>query len=604
MMHIKELVNRLSDPTITWYIAKAFGGWIRKDRISTTNLQLLHACDEIICIPKRFSEYLYWQDGSGGLVRRIFPNHMEAWDHTNETNPTTSTPYDGSMEFYVGYAGYWGWVDLTDGSTKARVYIAKRTYPELQILIFNTGTITIRVNDPPTGFGLIKYTTGSSGTDYVDLSTNQYVVYYKTTRPDIDSTNRVFAVSPMGSSKRYSYELYLRYISNIDLGFNLYTGIKTTGDINQDYGMLMLIHGGYANRGGINASGIINTGPLFDVYTDDPYCSQGTWRPGFTPLFLAGGWAEDENGNPKLVLISAWARKTNTKCEEVADGYTAILYDAELDEQFRLKVVKPITNPYSYGSAGSVQTPYTMDADFISVPGTVVIDAAVSRIITPTDSVTEWTSPASTTWSYYDAYAFMNCYEVTNNSIAVAALGIYTDDTGVSIPSDVRQAFGVARASQNVASFGMRIKPFQDRRLSTGMTYAVITRVKIFPKTATGTDLLNWAKKKYPYNISSSEWSSLLSIPLFTVALAGGQPPSGSIPFNISGTPAPGQTITVSGTCLRPNSTVWIVLFDSDTYTTLAKNSGSSDNNGNFSVSLTIPSNAQIGKTYKLYIIA
>jgi hypothetical protein len=143
-----------------------------------------------------------------------------------------------------------------------------------------------------------------------------------------------------------------------------------------------------------------------------------------------------------------------------------------------------------------------------------------------------------------------------------------------------------------------------DRTLYAGKTYAVMTRYKIFPRTATGTDLLNWAKKKYPYNISASEWGSLLSVPPFAIALAGGQPPSGGITYSISGTPAPGQTITVSGKALRANATVWVVLVDPDTYTVIAKNSGTSDANGNFSVSLAIPTTASAGKTYRLYIVA
>jgi hypothetical protein len=143
-----------------------------------------------------------------------------------------------------------------------------------------------------------------------------------------------------------------------------------------------------------------------------------------------------------------------------------------------------------------------------------------------------------------------------------------------------------------------------DRYLANGKTYAVVTRIKRFPATATATDFLNWAKKKYPYRISDTEWASLLNVPPFAVALAGGLPPSGSIPFSISGTPAPGQTITISGKALRANATVWVVLVDPDTYTVIAKNSGISDANGNFSVSLTIPATASAGKTYRLYIVA
>jgi len=605
MVHVKELVKRLSDPTLTWNIAKSFGGWVREATVSTSNPQILHVCDEIICLPIRFSEYLYWQDGSGNLVSRIFPTLQEAWDHTNETNPNTSAPYDGSALLPAGYAGYWGWVDLTDGTNKARVYIGKRTYPELQIFIFNTGTITVRVNDPPSYFGLSKYTTGTAGSGYTDLGQNQYVVFYKSTQPQIDTTNKVFAQSPLGSSKRYTYEMYYRYTGSTDLGFNLYTGIKAPKDILADQGVWFGMGAGSSARGGINTSGFGVMAQPIDLYADDPYASQGTWRGGGRAILYFSGWAEDENGNAKLILISRFDRRTNTKCEKTTDMFIANLYDADLDEWFNLRVVKPIINTYSYGQGGSVQPPETQDTLFANTPGIEVFDAAVARVVTPTDTVNEYTSPTGVSgWTYVDGYAMMNCYNATNDCRVTSALGIYTDDTSISLPSDARQAFGVARSTDRVRLFGLRPKPFQDVTLGAGKTYAVITRLKILPRTATGTDLLNWAKKKYPYNISASEWGSLLNVPPFAVALAGGLPPSGSIPFNISGTPAPGQTITISGTGKRANATVWVVLVDPDTYTVIAMNSGTSDANGNFSISLTIPTTASAGKTYRLYVIA
>jgi len=605
MGHIKELVKRLSDPTLTWNIAKSFGGWIREATVSTSNPQVLYVCDEIICLPKRFSEYFYWQDGSGNLVSRIFPTLQEAWDHTNETNPNTSAPYDGQLVIFGGYSGYWGWVDLTDGINKARVYIGKRTYPELQILIFNTGTITVRVNDPPTGFGLSKYTIGTAGSGYTDLGQNQYVVFYKSTQPQIDTTNKVFTQSPLGSSKMYQYELYYRYYYGTDIGFNLYTGIKSSKDIMVDQSISLHIGGGSINRGSINAAPIVDVFQKLDIYGDDPYCSQGTYRGGWYPLAFIGGWAEDDSGNVKHILLSSYIGKANTKCEKQMYQYLVSLYDTDLDEWFRLMIVKPIINTYSYGQVGNVQCPFTTDGLFSVTPGAEVFDAAISRVVTPTDTVNEYTSGTGITgWTYVDGYAMMNCYNATNDCRAGSALGIYTDDTSISIPSDARQAFGVARSTDKVRLFGLRPKPFQDRTINAGKTYAVVTRLKIFPGTATGTDLLNWAKKKYPYVISSDEWNSLLGVPPFAIALAGGQPPSGSITYSISGTPAPGQTITISGTGKRANATVWVALVDPDTYTVIAKNSGTSDANGNFSINLTIPTTASAGKTYRLYIIA
>jgi hypothetical protein len=600
MGHVKELARRLSDPTLTWFISRAFGGWVRRQAVTTTNPQTLHVCDEIICIPTRFSENLYWQDGSGNLVSRIFPNHMEAWDHTNETNPNTSAPYDGTLKGIVGYTGYFMLVDLTDGTSKTRVYITKRTYPELQILIFNMGTLTVRVNDPPAGFGLSKYTTGTAGSGYTDIDQNQYVVFYKTTQPSVDTTNGVFAQSPLGTSKRWSNEIIGRYTWGFDIGFNLYTGIKAPKDMYGDYSLGAGFSGASYNRGGINVSGFMDGFPLLCIYDADPYCSQRSWAGDNFPYVIVTGWAEDEGGNPKFTLITNIFYKHTTKKEQRSQQIIAVLYDADLDEAFTLRVTKPVTDIYCYGQGGAVWTPNTHDTDYGGNP-----DASVARIVTPTDAVQEFTSPASATWTYIDAYALMQCYgSPVNDCRGAVALGIYTDDTGVSIPSDVRQVFGVCRSSDKVRTQGFQVKPFMDRTLYAGKTYAVVTRVKVFPSTATGTDLLNWAKKKYPYVISSDEWNSLLSVPPFAVALAGGLPPSGSITYSISGTPAPGQTITISGKALRANTTVWAVLIDPDTYTVIAKNSGTTDANGIFSVSLTIPTTASAGKTYRLYIIA
>ena len=602
-MSVSDLVNRLKDPSLTWNIALSFGGkYIRKQAVSTSNPQILHICDDIICFPIRFSEYFYWHDGNGNLVSRIFPNHQEAWDHVNETNPNTSAPYNGATDIFIGYAGYWGYIDLTDGSTKARVYIGKRNYPELQILIFNTGTITIRVNDPPTGFGLSRYTTGTPGTGYVDLGQNQYVVYYKTTTPDIDATNKVFAQSPLGSSKRYSSELYIRYKGTLDLGFNLYTGIKSKTDMLLDMSLIPIINGAGIVRGSINTGGYRFSDPKFDVYADDPYAT--TWRGGYELLHVITGWAEDENGNVKFIIISAQPRKTNTKVEEQSNQYIGLLYDCGLDEWLNIRTVIPIINQYSYGSGGAVQCPFTKDTLYMDSPGAKVFDAVIVRVVTPTDTVEEYTTaPGGSAWTYVDAYALMNCYDVTNECRAVTALGIYTDDTGVSIPTDVRQAFGVARWYNEVVTEGIRVKPFQDRTLLAGKTYAVITRAKIFPRTATATDFLNWAKKKYPVKLTDTEWSELLSVLPLTKNLAGGKPVEGTYTLTAPTTATPGSTITVTGSTPRTNANVKVVLIDPDTYTVIASNTGTTDASGNYSVSLTIPSTATPGKTYKIYVV-
>jgi hypothetical protein len=589
-MDLKTLVRRMSDPKVTWYVSKPFGGWVRRQAVSTTNPQLLHVADEIIAIPTRFSEYFYWHDGQGNLVSRIFPNHSEAWDHVNETNPNTGSPYDGIFRGVIGYEGYFLLVDLTDGASKSRVYISKRTYPELQVLIFNKGALTIRVNDPPTTHGLSVFTTGARGTGYTDIGQNQYVVFYKSTVPSVDTTNGIFAKSPIGTSKMFANEL-IQYQS--DAGLNIYTGLKAPKDMLCDSGFGLGVTGGVGNRGGINVAGY-RGGWALQIYDSDPYCTQRTWAEDNITYVATAGWAEDDLGNVKFIALATLNYKHTTKKEQRGQVLNGVIYDADIDEFFAVRMIKPLADMYSYGQGGAVIHPFTAET-FIDP------DANVSRAISPTDSILEWTSPSQSSWTYYDAYALMNVY--SSDARATCALGIYTDDTGVSIPSDARQAFAVGGVTTQIKRYGLQIKPFMDRTLYAGKTYAVVTRCKIFPTSATGTDLLNWAKKKYPYRISDAEWTSLLNVLPFSITLAGGIPKSGVIDFSVSGNLTPGGTITVNGKVMKANATVYVLLVDPDTYTVIAKNSGTSDANGNFSVSLTAPSNIAVGKKYKLYVL-
>jgi hypothetical protein len=582
----------MADPRITWYISKPFGGWVRRQAVSTPDLQTLHVADEIIAIPVRFSEYLYWHDGQGNLASRIFPNHQEAWDHINESNPNTSSPYNGLMGGVVGYAGYFFYIDLTDGASKDRVYISKRTYPELQILIFNTGTLTIRVNDPPTEHGLLVYTTGTRGSGYTDIAQNKYVVFYKSTLPDIDTTKGIFAQSPIGSSKRYTNEIVLY---RWDIPLDIYTGIKAPRDIDHDTAFETVFSGWYGARGGVNIAGYNTSLPSTQEYDSDPDAGT-TWADTNIAYVMSTGWAEDDSGNVKFISLTALNYKHTTKKRQRGQILTGIIYDVDLDEFFSIRAIKPVVDMYSYGQAGAVIHPCTFEAG-----NRRYTDVIKSIAIKPDDTIYEWTSPAPSTWTYYDAYALMNIY--SSDARSVCALGIYTDDTSVSIPSNVREAFGVGATTSAIKREGLQIKPFMDRSLYANKTYAVVTRFKFFPATATSTDLLNWAQKKYPYRITSDEWSSLLNVPPFSITLMGGIPKAGTIDFSISGSLTPGGTITISGKVMRSNATVYVLLVDPNTYTVIAKNSGTSDTNGNFSISLTAPSNITIGKTYRVYVV-
>jgi len=603
-MSIKELAKKLSDPRITWHVSMAFGGWARKELVTSTFPQTLHICDEIICFPIRFSEYFMWRDGQGGITGRIF-NLPEAWDHTNETNPTTSPPYDGTCFGVIGYSGYLVAVDLTDGTAKTRVRIVKRSYPELQVLIFNLGSITIRVNDPPATHGLSRYTTGTAGSGYVDLARHQYVVYYKSSLPGVDTGNYMFSTSPLGSGKRWAYEAYAVYACRELLGTKLYTGIKAPKDIalSLDIGLSFL--GGSDARGGVNTSGSFRElchGMV--VHSNDPYCAQGTWDGGHPLIYATTGWAEDETGAVKFMISTTYREKHNTKWEKLTDRYTAIIYDSDLDESFALRLEAPHVDIISYGRGSAVIHPLTHEAVFTTFGAG--IDAELSMCVQYDDTVLKFTSPAPSTWTYYDCYALMNCFSQPESTcLATAALGIYTDDVDaeVSIPSDARQAFGVGGRSDAVYREGLQVKPFMDRTLYGGCVYAVITRLKRFPIGATASEFKEWATKKRPYKISHEEWKGIINTPPFLAIFAAGAVPSGAVDFTVSGTPAPGQTITVSGTCPIPYAVVWLLLMDPDTYTVVERSFSSADAAGRFSASITIPSTAPAGKRYRLYTV-
>jgi len=597
--HIKELINKLSDPKLTWHIARSFGGWIRRQAITTTSPQLLHICDEIICIPTRFSEYLYWHDGQGNLVNRIFPDHPEAWDHTSETDPATGYPYNTKIGCVVGYSGYYMRIDLLVGADRKPVHIVKRSYPELQVLIFNEGTVTVRVSDPPATHGLKRYTTGVTGDGYVDIGQNQYVVFYREVQPDIDATNGAFAVSPLGTKKRWDYEIVNQYVELVNMPFRIYTGIRAPKDIYGDRALGSLLFGYAESIGGVNVAGLRDGYPCIKLFTSDPHSTWGRWYGNHPPYTIITGWAEDESGAVKFTLVSYTGFKHTTKWEQQVFLHGAILYDAELDEAYAIHIAKPVIDVYSHGRLGSAPQPNTLETVLFAP-----YDAKVSMAVDPTDTVMVWTGKAPDIFVPYDAYALMNCYDApTYDCRAVAALGIYTDDPDVTMPDSPKLAFGVTRNSYWVVTAGLQLKPFMDRTLRAGKTYAVVVRFKIFPRTVTDTEFRRWATKRYPHFISPSEWNSLLSVPPLAVALAGGQPPSGSISFSISGTPAQGQTITVSGKVLRGGATVWVVLLDPDTYTVVARASGVAEEDGSFSISLAIPTTAPANKALKLYVI-
>lgn len=604
MNAIKELTDKLADPTLNWNVAISFGGqYVIKQAITTTDPQLLYVCDDIICHPIRFSSYYSWHDGTGQNLTRIFPNHQEAWDHTNETYPNTSAPYNGIIGGVVGYQGYFVYVDLTDGTSKSRVYISKRNYPQLQILIFNTGTLSIVVNDPPSTFGLQKYTNGTAGSGKTTIGQNQYVVFYKTINPTIDTTNGVFAVGPIGTSKIYTNELYVQYPevnTVIQLPFKLYLGVKSPKDMHIDKGTWHTPGTSSFNRDGINVSGYREIGSMgLRIYDSDP--SGGTWQEGVIAYYIATGWAEDSSDNVKFIVRSDFAKKHTVKWNERANYTHISIYDTDLDEWFNIKTANPIVNMYSYGQGGQVINPTVYEGEYNTQCNP---SPTTSFSVDPDDNVSQYTSPASTTWVYVDAYAMANCYNFAGNEcVASTVLGIYTDDTSVSLPSDPRQAFAVGRWSRCVSLTGLQVKPFMDRSLTAGKTYAVITRSKRFPNTMSATDLKDWVTKVRPKVLSSSEWNALLSVLPLSKNLSGAVIASGTYTVSAPTTATPNSNITVSGSSPRGGVNVYVALVDPNTYSVISSASGTTDSNGNYSITLNIPSSVSVGNTYRIYVV-
>jgi len=600
---VGDIIRKLADPSLKWYSLKVRGGFARWAAVTTSGPQLLHVCDEYICIPTRFSEYFCWSDGSGNLAGRIFPNNEEAWDHANESDPNTSTPYNGSAILVHGYGGYGGYIDLVCGTAKCTVTLVVRRYPEPQILIFNLSSSTIRVNDPPAVHGLSRYTTGTAGSGYVDLGQNQYVVYYRSSVPGVDTSTGFFSQSPLGTSKRWGYEIYVPSGTIISGMFaksfpKLYTGIRAPKDIPYPpFGFTIIVAGSWG-YGGINISGMIDEHiGGFGICKEDPYSTWGVWTMGNNVLIAYSGWAEDDAGNVKYIFESGADVSVNTKKEEKYKRHAIKLYIVDNDEWIVTSIVKPTVDTFSHGRNYNVISP-----DFY-MPKVYAVAYTKSMYVKPDDSISEVTSTVSGCWNYYDAWALANfILAPISGAVAEAALWIYTDDPDVSIPTNVRQAFG-AGYCDSLCVYGLQVLPFGDRQLKSGKTYAAAVRYKIFEGSVTSTDILNWAKRVYPKSLTGSEWSALLSTVPFRVVLMGARVLGVTVSVSAPSSADMGSTITVSGNVGQGNATVYVVMHDPSTYAVVASARTTSDSNGNFSVQLGIPSGIA-AKTYKIMVIS
>jgi len=566
----------------------------------------------VLCFPVRFSGYLSWFDPSAGNVgSRVF-DKGEAWDHTNESNPTTSAPYNGKVRWVIGHRGYWTGIHLTDGTSKVQVNIVHR-YTDGAILVFNTGkdgttsvNMTVRVYDPPSGLGYSVSTNGTRGSGYTDIAPGQYVLFYKGTAPSVDSTNGLFATSPLGSSKAYANELYVNAFTLDTINVpKIYLGIKAPSDVEVlSSGRLLrtyrnkytpTIYGGSGLRSPMNTSSYIEFTEASEImiYDGDPYASAGTWAGGYVPFKRWMGWGEDDNGNVKFIVISGYTVKHHSKWVRRANDLEAVIYDVERDEEYIVGIVKPIVNIYCYGEGGAVPNP------FIYVTETTLVSSVKFSYIDANDTWNTKTSSATTTYEWYDnIYGYCNYY--SNKIVCVEGLGVYTDDPNLAI-TNAKSAWGTCRGSaftDTVGGRSIRVPAWGDKTWTAGKIYVMVVRAKEFPANTSDADLQTWMKSVQPKILSSSEVNGLLSALPATLWLFGQNTDTVSVtaPTSVN----PGRTFNVSVSCpTRAGKTVWVALVDANG-NVVASASGTLDSSGNATVSLTAPSTTG---TYKVIVV-
>jgi len=610
---------RLLDPSLKWYVYPALDFRIRVYGDVTATNQTLYLCDDALCFPMRFSGYLSWYDPSANNVgSRVFPNHPEAWDHANESNNTTTAPYNGAVVWIVGYRGYFVAVHLTDGTSKVQVNIIHR-YTDGAILIFNTGkdgatsvNITIRVNDPPSGLGYSVATNGTRGTGYTDIAPNQYVLFYKGTAPSVDTTNGVFATSPMGSSISLLHELYINsftftslWLSAFPSGVSInvpkmYLGIKAPSndvEVVSNGRFIKIFRNKFIGivglskiRSPINISTYMQL-PFYPfmpyIYANDPYASAGTHMETHAMFKVWSGWAEDDNGNVKFILFSGYAQKHTTKWEPIVGIYGVTIYDVDRDEEYTIGIAKPLKNVYNYGEVGLVPNYFMLNTYAEN------IQASALKYINANDAWNTVTSNATTTYEWYDdIYGYCNVY--SDRIVCVEGIGIYTDDSSLAI-TNAKSAWGVARGhvfTDKVGGIGIRVPSWGDKTLTSGKLYLVVTRQKEFPASTSDTDLQNWFKQITPKVLTSGELNSILSILPWSLYLFGENKDTVSITAPSSVNPNSMFSVTVSCPA-RAGKSVWVAIVDANG-NVVSSASGTLDSSGNATLSLTAPSTTGI----------
>ncbi|MEM4847779.1 MAG: hypothetical protein QW794_08490 [Thermosphaera sp.] len=612
---MNELVERLRDSTLRWYIWRHFGTRVWGDITGTD--QTLSICDDLICLPVRFSEYFRWWDPSTNSPGNRMFDKEEAWDHTKETNPSTAYPRDCRGLIVPVYAGYYIGIDLTDGSNRVVVHVVRKRE---QMLVFNMGyyatggikytiNIPVKVYFPPSELNMLHMTNGSREGDGVIIERGEYVLFYPSTQSpeEIDTDKGLFRYSPAGSNPSYQYEL--KYSAtplysinpgwyNIDVP-QIYTGIKVRSDTRD---LKLLFHGRIRSfaRSPINVSGFDRFFASIQVYDSDPYASAGTWAESNIPIVLYTGWAEDQDGNPVSYIMSTFAYKHTTKKEPRARLETTIIYDMLTNEAYWLASIQPIVNIYSYGRAGVVTYPFIMSSIYFTENATKAI------AVRPDDTYIVRTTNATTCYEWNDGYGFCNVF--SDRAVCFEYLGFYTDDPNISIanPKDM----GVNRCNlwPNKRAFADQIKPYMDRTLGSRYTYFVVARTWTEPPNLSDGEYANRIKKYTPKVLTPSEWNNLMtSIPPYTLGLSGAPHPDIRVlTYTVPSRVTPGQTITITGKVAdeqgegEPSASVYVLVVDPDTGEIVRQGEAVTEADGTFSIDIQAPNTP---KTYRVYIV-
>jgi len=581
-------------PSLKWYVHPAIDFTKRLYGTITRDNQTLYLTDGVIAVPVRFSSYLSWYDPSTGALARML-NLAEAWDHVNEMNPVFSPPYNGAMVLLAGYRSWLLAVNVTDGSSYGEVWIIRR-YTDDSILVYNRGypsALPVDVNDPPSSLGYSVQTNGTRGTGKTTLSQGQYVLFYKGTAPSVDSARGVFATSPIGSSKSKDYEVKVSATTfSSPVGGAavvtpaFYTGIRAPEDFDPvSYGALLRVfrnaaaYAGMAYGGAygigtpvgtLNLSGTLTSCDVnYGLQMNTDYFNRSA------PLKDYSGWAEDDSGSVKAVIISVQTLLMNYYCVPTGKRLTYIMYDVERGEEDVVSMVRPLSNMTLYGATVPIMNPSTFEQNeihYIDVNNYWYVDRTSSAPGTTVQSV----------------WGFVNVLPANEVLCAAALTVVATDD-----PDFTAARPDAVKSYRSMVGFNAGA--WENKTIKAGKTYIVGVRMKEYYSY---TDLLSakmWVQNR-PFKVST-DISKLPVYPL-TAWLVGVATDTVTVdcPSVVTG----GQPFTVNVSCpTRPNKTAYVMVVDG--YGNVVSSAqGTLNSSGNASISVTAPQ--QVGR-YKVYAV-